>query len=76
MSNITKGGISTTEKILGPDDKEYTPRDFLPVQTKHKRKLSDSEKSKMKKAAEARKQQLLMERESGAGYSGTEDYKQ
>ena len=69
MANITKSGISTTEKILPSDEKKM--KDFLPVQPKYKRELSDVEKERMKKALKQR-----MERESGAGYSGTEDYKQ
>ncbi len=69
MANITKGGISTTEYILPSDEKKT--KDFLPVQPKYKRELSKTEKERMKKALEQR-----MERESGAGYSGTEDYKQ
>ena len=69
MANITKGGISTTEYILPSDEKKT--KDFLPVQPKYKRELSEAEKERMKKALKQR-----MERESGAGYSGTEDYKQ
>tara|TARA_Y100000816_G_C25933663_1_gene486933 strand:+ start:94 stop:303 length:210 start_codon:yes stop_codon:yes gene_type:complete len=69
MANITKGGISTTEYILPSDEKKT--KDFLPVQPKYKRELSETEKERMKKALKQR-----MERESGAGYSGTEDYKQ
>ena len=82
MANITKGGISTTEKILPSDEKKT--KDFLPVQTKHERKLSDYQKEKMKKGLdyqrakrmERQRKPLYMERFSGAGYSGTEDYKQ
>lgn len=82
MANITKGGISTTEKILPSDEKKT--KDFLPVQTKHERKLSDYQKEKMKKGLdyqrakrnERERKPLYMERVSGAGYSGTEDYKQ
>ena len=69
MANITKGGISTTEYILPSDEKKT--KDFFPVQPKYKRELSETEKERMKKALKQR-----MERESGAGYSGTEDYKQ
>ena len=69
MANITKGGISTTDYILPSDEKKT--KDFLPVQPKYKRELSETEKERMKKALKQR-----MERESGAGYSGTEDYKQ
>ena len=69
MANITKGGISTTEYILPSDEKKT--KDFLPVQPKYKQELSETEKERMKKALKQR-----MERESGAGYSGTEDYKQ
>ena len=69
MANITKGGISTTEYILPSDEKKT--KDFLPVQPKYKRELSETEKERMKKALKQR-----MERESGAGYSGPEDYNQ
>ena len=85
MSNIKKGDITSGEYIrdqkeiyefpVAKPPKDMDKRKFLPVDTLPENRKG-YEKEKMTKGLTATLRAKKMKRESGAGYSGTEDYKQ